>query len=68
MNLEHVLQLLTAAEFDTLLEEAFEQGPDDLGGFKVENIRTAANRTTVSVLYDTGDRAEIEVSGSKEHV
>jgi hypothetical protein len=68
MNIEHVMQLLSGDEFNTLIELAYEEGPEDMGGFRVLNIRTTANRTSVTVEYDTGDQREIELNQSKEHV
>ncbi len=68
MNLEHAMQILTAEEFTEMVEAAYEEGPDDMRSFRVENIRTTANVTTVSVRYDNGEKKELVVSKSKEHI
>lgn len=67
MNLEHAVNVLTADEFEALLEKAWEQGPDN-EGFRIDNVRKTAQGTTANITYEGGDEKEIELTKKSPHM
>lgn len=62
------MQILSPQDFDLLVEKAYQEGSEGSGGFRVENIRSMANRIVVQVKYENGEEREIELSKLRAHI
>lgn len=67
MNLEHAVNILSADEFEMLLEKAWELGPER-EGFKIENVRKTGQGTTAHIQYEGGEERDITLTKNSPHM